>query len=107
MDNIPLSDFEGEWVQARTEAHFCLHGYYGIKLTRISDGKVLVDYHNDDIDMWRDQGTTSIRSKQGIYRNVGKDPFGSNKLLKDEELYLTDFKIYEKNSNSNPQAVDD
>lgn len=107
VDNIPLSDFEDEWIQARTEAHFCLQGYYGIKLTRISDGKVLMDYTNDNIDMWRDQGTTTIRSKQGIYRNVGKDPFGSNPLLKDEELYLTDFKVYEKNSNPDPKAVDD
>ncbi len=107
VDNIPMSDFENEWIQARTEAHFCRHGYYGIKLTRISDGKVLMDYTIDDIDMWRDKGTTNVRNKHGIYRNVGKDPFGSNTLLKDEELYLTDFKIYEKNSNPNPQAVDD
>ena len=107
VDNVPMSDFEGEWVQARTESHFCRDGYYGIKLTRISDGKVLMDYTNEHIDMWRDKGTTNVRSKHGIYRNVGKNPFGSNALLKDEELYLTDFKIYEKKSNDNPQAVDD
>ena len=107
VDNIPLSDFEGEWIQARTESHFCRNGYYGIKLTRISDGKVLMDYVNNQIDMWRNKGTTNVRSKHGIYRNVGKNPFGSNMLLKDEELYLTDFKVYEKNSNDNPQAVDD
>lgn len=107
VDNIPMSDFEDEWIQVRTESHFCRNGYYGIKLTRISDGKVLMDYTNEHIDMWRDKGTTNVRNKFGIYRNVGKNPFGSNKLLKDEELYLTDFKVYEKNSNADPQAVDD
>lgn len=66
-----------------------------------------MDYTNEHIDMWRNKGTTNVRSKHGIYRNVGKNPFGSNALLKDEELYLTDFKIYEKKSNDNPQAVDD
>lgn len=107
VDNIPLSDFEDEWVQVVTEAHACRHGYYHITITRISDSKVLVDKTVDDIDLWRASGATSIRNKYGIYRNVGKDPFGSNKLLKDEHIFLTDFKIYEANSNSDPQAVDD
>lgn len=107
IDNIPLSDFEDEWVRVVTEAHACRHGYYHITITRLSDGKTLIDKAVDDIDLWRGSGATSIRNKYGIYRNVGKNPFGSNKLLKDEHIFLTDFKIYEANSNSNPKAVND
>lgn len=107
VDNVPIADFEDEWVQVSTEAHICRHGYYHITITRISDGKVLIDKEMDDIDLWRAKGATSIRNKYGIYRNVGKNPFGSNTLLKDESLYLADFKIYEKNTNENPEAVDD
>lgn len=107
VDNIPLSDFEDEWVQVKTVAHMCRHGYYSITVTRLSDKKVLIDKTVKDIDLWRAKGSTSIRNKYGIYRNVGKDPFGSNTLLKDEHILLTDFKIYEAHSNTSPQAVDD
>ncbi len=107
VDNVPMADFEDEWVQVCTEAHICRHGYYHITVTRISDGKVLIDKEINDIDLWRAKGATSIRNKYGIYRNVGKNPFGSNALLKDESLYLADFKIYEKDTNENPEAVDD
>lgn len=107
VDNVPLEDFEDQWVQVTTEAHACRHGYYHIVITRISDGKVLIDKEMDDIDLWRAKGATSIRNKYGIYRNVGKDPFGSNTLLKDEHIFFADFKIYEKDTNENPEAVDD
>lgn len=107
VDNIPLSDFEDEWVHVETLAHACRHGYYRIIVTRISDKKVLIDKEEKDIDMWRASGGTSIRNKYGIYRSVGGDPFGSNTLLKDEHIFLTDFKVYEANTNSDPKAVDD
>ena len=28
MDNVPLSDFEDEWVQVREEMHYTYEGYY-------------------------------------------------------------------------------
>lgn len=107
VDNIALSEFEDEWVQVVEECNYRRHGYYHIKITRIRDNKVLVNCTDSDIDLWRAKNGTSIRNKYGIYRNVGKDPFGSNTLLKDEHIYLTDFKIYEKNTNPNPGPVDD
>ena len=81
--------------------------YNIIRLELPKEGENPYQTAREILDMWRDKGTTNVRSKHGIYRNVGKNPFGSNALLKDEELYLTDFKIYEKKSNDNPQAVDD
>lgn len=96
LDRVPLADFEDEWVQVCTEAHFCRHGHYHVTITRIRDGKELIDKDVDDIDLWRACGATGIRNKYGIYRNVGKDPFGSLPNLKDEHIYFADFKIYEK-----------
>ena len=117
VENVDIADFEDEWVQVETEQHCCRHGYYHIKITRISDGKVLIDHVEKDIDLWRAKGATVIRSKYGIYRSVGgskdssgnwlPETFGSNNLLKDEHIYLTDFKIYESKNNTAGGAVDD
>ena len=106
VDNIPLSDFEDQWVQVREEFHYTHDGYYGVQITRISDGKVLVDFKDNDIDMWR-IGTSYIRSKWGIYRSLGngrlnKVPVGQNPLLKNESLWISDFRLYEKNPNPDP-----
>jgi hypothetical protein len=106
VDNIPLSDFEDEWVQVREEVHYTHDGFYSAKITRISDGKVLIDFKDENIDMWR-IGSSYIRSKFGIYRSLAggrlnQDPVGQSPLLKNESIWITDFRVYEKNSNPNP-----
>ncbi len=106
VNNIPLSDFEDEWVQVREVVHYTHDGYYSCKITRIRDGKVLIDFKDDSIDMWR-IGSSYIRSKFGIYRSLAggkldQDPVGQSPLLKNESLWITDFRVYEKNSNPNP-----
>jgi hypothetical protein len=106
VDNIPLSDFEDEWVQVREVAHYTHDGYYSIKITRISDGKVLIDFKDDHIDMWR-IGSSYIRSKFGLYRSLAggrlnQVPVGQSPLLKNESIWITDFRVYEKNPNPNP-----
>jgi hypothetical protein len=106
VDNIPLSEFENEWVQVREEVHYTHDGYYSAKINRISDGKVLVDFKDEHIDMWR-IGSSYIRSKFGIYRSLSggqlnQVPVGQSPLLKNESLWLTDFRLYEKNSNPDP-----
>lgn len=106
VDNIPLSDFEDEWVQVREEVHYTHDGFYSVKITRIRDGKVLMDFKDQNIDMWR-IGSSYIRSKFGIYRSLAggrlnQDPVGQSPLLKNESLWITDFRVYEKNSNPNP-----
>lgn len=111
VDNIPLSDFQDQWVQVREEVHYTHDGYYGIKITRISDGKVLIDHQDNDIDMWR-IGTSYIRSKFGIYRSLSggklnQIPVGQSPLLKNESIWLSDFRVYEKNSNPNPGVPHD
>ena len=106
VDNVPLSDFEDEWVQVREEMHYTHDGYYSIKITRIRDGKVLIDFSDDHIDMWR-IGSSYIRSKFGLYRSLAggrldRVPVGQSPLLKNESIWITDFRVYEKNPNPNP-----
>ena len=106
VDNIPLVDFENEWVQVREEMRYAYDGYYSVKITRISDGKVLIDFRDDHIDMWR-TGSSYIRSKFGLYRSLAggrldRTPVGQSPLLKNESIWITDFRVYEKNSNPDP-----
>ena len=106
VDNVPLSEFEGEWVQVREEMHYSYDGYYSVKITRISDGRVLIDFADPNIDMWR-IGSSYIRSKFGLYRSLAggrldQDPVGQSPLLKNESLWITAFRVYEKNSNPTP-----
>jgi hypothetical protein len=106
VDNVPLSDFEDEWVQVREEMHYTHDGYYSIKITRIRDGRVLIDFTDENIDMWR-IGSSYIRSKFGLYRSLAggrldRVPVGQSPLLKNESIWITDFRVYEKNTNPNP-----
>jgi hypothetical protein len=108
VDNVPLSDLENEWVHVREEIHYAHDGAYAARITRIRDGKVLVDFTDDDIDMWR-IGSSYIRSKFGIYRSLSggrlnQVPVGQSPLLKNESLWLTNFRVYEKNPNPDPNA---
>jgi hypothetical protein len=64
VDNVPLADFEDQWVKVREEVPYAHDGYYSCKITRSSDGKVLVDFADPNIDMWR-IGSSYIRSKFG------------------------------------------
>ena len=112
INKLPLSDFEDEWVQVTSEIYYTHNGSYYIKMVRISDGKVLAEKTMSNIDMWR-KGATNIRNKFGIYRNYGGGHLATDyggkfppTGLKDESLYLADFKIYEKNTNPDPQPHD-
>ena len=106
VDNVPLSEFEGEWVQVREEMHYTYDGHYSVKIIRIRDGKILIDFTDPNIDMWR-IGSSYIRSKFGLYRSLAggrldQDPVGQSPLLKNESLWITDFRVYEKNPNPAP-----
>ena len=106
VDNIPLADFEDEWVQVREEVHYAHDGYYSLKIARIRDGKVLIDFSDPQIDMWR-IGSSYIRSKFGLYRSLAggrlnQVPVGQSPLLKNESIWVTNFRIYEKNANPDP-----
>ena len=62
-----------------------------------------------DVDLWR-KGATNIRNKFGIYRSLGRKMQSASDRpdngLKDESLQLADFKVYEAQTNPNPQPHD-
>ncbi len=99
IDRVSLSDFEDEWVLAETEMHYTRNGSFRIKITRVRDGKELVNQRFEDVDLFR-TGATNIRSKFGIYRSYGRKMANPsdrpNNGIKDEALLLADFYVYEK-----------
>jgi hypothetical protein len=106
VNNIPLADFEGEWVQVREEMHFTHNGYYSCKIIRVRDGKVLIDFQDTNIDLWPG-GTSYVRNKYGIYRSLAggrldRVPVGQSPLLKNENILINDFRVYEKNTSASP-----
>lgn len=89
-----LSDFLGQWVEVVETATFGAQGKYSLVIRRVKDGKVLLDYDNPSLDMWR-TGARGLRPKWGIYRYLGKDR-ESQSLLRDEEIRFADFSIEKK-----------
>lgn len=87
----PLDDFKGEWVDVVETVAFGEKGSYEVTISRVKNGKVLLQYAVKDIDMWR-SGCVGMRPKWGIYRSLGKDGEQRN-LLRDEELRFADFEI--------------
>ena len=86
-----LADFLGEWVEVTETVNFDEEGSYNVKITRAGDGKTLVEFSEDGLNLWR-EGTAGIRPKWGLYRNFGAD--GCNKdQLRDETLKFADFGI--------------
>ena len=94
LDKTPLDPFLDEWVEAEETATFGAKGKYAITLKRVRDGKVLFEYSNDSLDMWR-TGSTGLRPKWGIYRYIGKNREWQSQL-RDEEIRFADFSIEKK-----------
>lgn len=94
LDKTPLDPFIDEWVEAEETATFGAKGKYAITLKRVRDGKVLFEYSNDSLDMWR-TGSTGLRPKWGIYRYIGKNREWQSQL-RDEEIRFADFSIEKK-----------
>jgi hypothetical protein len=81
---VPLDPFRGEWIRAEEMVTYDNPGAYRIKLVRIRDMKVLMEYEyspetydeEDPFVMFR-KGNTYIRAKYGVYRRImHMTPFG-------------------------------
>ena len=84
---MPLAPFRGEWIRAEQTVTYDNPGAFRIKLVRISDMRILMDYeylpeqyekegHKDPFVMFR-PGNTYIRAKIGVYRRImHMTPFG-------------------------------
>lgn len=91
LKQVELAPFLGEWVEAEETARFGSDGSYRIVIRRISDGKELLSYENDRLDMWRTD-CTGLRPKWGIYRYIGEDRQMESQL-RDEQLLFADFSV--------------
>lgn len=84
---VDLEPFLGTWVEAYEKITYSYKGQFSIVIKRLSDGEKLLEYSNDDLDLWR-KDTTFIRPKWGIYRSLN-DPGN----LRDEQVKFDRFCI--------------
>lgn len=96
LDEIPLADFRGEWIEAEEIILFqeANSASYAIKLVRMSDTSVLFDYSSTTLKMWKTDADF-LRPKWGIYRSL----LDSNSI-KDEDVLFSDFSVEELNTAS-------
>ncbi len=89
IQTVNLDLLRGQWIDVTETIHFSDDGSYSINLRKISDNTIILDYNNNNIDMWQD-GATIARPKWGIYRSlINIDD------LRDEEVLFNNFSIEE------------
>ena len=91
LASTDLAGFLGNWVEVEEKACFGENGSYEVVITRIKDGKVLLEFSSEKMDMWRTD-CTGLRPKWGIYRYLGEDRTWQDQL-RDEEIRFADFSI--------------
>lgn len=89
---IDLSLLKGHWVEVTELIKYGDSGSYSIKIKRVSNEKILLNYFNNSIDTWQN-GANFARQKWGIYRSLN-----SPDDLRDEEVLFANFSIEEINS---------
>lgn len=92
---IDLAELRGEWISCTETLTYEYGGAYSLKLERVSDGEVLLDYNNT-FDLWRADADL-IRPKYGMYRKIYTDTesYIAVEGLTDETIKLADFGIVE------------
>jgi hypothetical protein len=86
---VDLAPFKGRWVEVTERLIYKTAGSYSITIKRINDGIILLEYSNNNMDLWRD-GASFCRPKWGIYRSLNNVSY-----LRDEEVRFADFCIAE------------
>lgn len=91
LAKVDLNDLMGRWVDIEETVKFDANGSYAVTIKDSKTGKVLMNYSDDNLDMWRTDAA-GLRPKWGIYRWIGKDREAEDQL-RDEELRFADFEI--------------
>jgi hypothetical protein len=81
---VPLEPFRGEWIRAEETVTYDSPGAYKIRLIRIRDMRVLLEweynpatYEEEDPFVMFRKGNTYVRQKNGVYRRImHMTPFG-------------------------------
>ncbi len=89
LTQVPLEPFYGEWVEVTETITYGNDGTYALEIKKVSDGEILMEYSNNDIQNWR-PGVEFARPKWGIYRSLD-----NAQDLRDEEVLFNDFSILE------------
>jgi hypothetical protein len=89
LATVPLSIFEGIWVEATEVVKAGATGAYSIELKKVSDGTTLLSYRNNNIVTIR-PSNSFIRPKWGIYRSLA-----NTADLRNETMDFADFVISE------------
>ncbi|MDP2884462.1 MAG: hypothetical protein Q8P51_05495 [Ignavibacteria bacterium] len=89
LKEVDLEAFLGVWVEACERARYDRRGSYDLVIRRVSDDSVLLSYHNDTLNLWR-EGSNFNRPKYGIYRSLK-----SKTYLRDESVRFADFSLAE------------
>ncbi|MDR6941139.1 heparin lyase I family protein [Mucilaginibacter pocheonensis] len=87
---VNLAEFKGTWVEVTERLRYDSHGTYSADIKRVADGKVLLNYTNNDIDLWR-KGTSFCRPKWGIYRSLKSPAY-----IRDEDVRFADIAVLEQ-----------
>lgn len=110
--NLNMSLFEGIWVEAVETIKVGLQGTYSIIIKKVSDGTVLMDYSNANIQTIRPAYTSAagvvyaansfIRPKWGIYRSLADIA-----NMRDEAMRFSDISIEELTTLSSKEHTED
>lgn len=110
--NLNMSLFEGIWVEAVETIKVGLQGTYSIIIKKVSDGTVLMDYSNANIQTIRPAYTSAagvvyaansfIRPKWGIYRSLADIA-----NMRDEAMRFSDISIEELTTLSSKEHAED
>lgn len=92
IQTLNLDLLRGHWLDVTETIHFSNSGTYALTIKKVSDNSILLNYTNDNIDMWQD-GASFARPKWGIYRSlINIDD------LQDESVLFNNFSIEENPS---------
>ncbi|MCP8899875.1 hypothetical protein [Gilvimarinus xylanilyticus] len=96
-----LSEFRGQWIEAFVRTKNTDNGSLEIRLSTLSDNNTLIDWSDNNIDMWR-EGASLNRPKWGLYRGLN-----NSDMLRDETIFFNDFCIAESTNICASDVSDD
>ncbi|OAV43127.1 T9SS type A sorting domain-containing protein [Lewinella sp. 4G2] len=83
----PIEEFRGRWVEVYMRQVHGENGELEMNIKDMQTGRTIMEYQNDDIDLWR-TGATLSRPKFGVYRS-------KNSVLRDEQVLFANFCVSE------------
>jgi len=91
LARIDWSEVTGEWLEVYCRATFADEGNLRLIVSRISDGEILFNIDETNIDTWRGESSAHfVRPKWGIYRSLAD---ASNLRADEEDVRFANFVV--------------